>query len=134
MVHIHNSLCHPARIIAEELGRNKIQRALQPPYSTDLIPCHAYLFGFLKEKLQKGKLSTNQEKVNRQSPAAIGTSSVSSTQEKDAREVKTREVTSGRCGRPSFYELYEVGRGSDYIERHLAFLSSHESSKRIFAL
>jgi hypothetical protein len=37
----------------------------------------------------------NQEKVRPQSPAAIGTRSVSATREKDGRKAKTREMTSG---------------------------------------
>jgi transposase len=34
-----NSMCHNARKIAQELVRNKIQRAPYPPYSPDLSPC-----------------------------------------------------------------------------------------------
>jgi hypothetical protein len=56
-----NSACHNSHKIAGELIAADIGRAPDLPSELDLSPCDFLLFGFLKESMEGGELSVEDQ-------------------------------------------------------------------------
>jgi hypothetical protein len=64
-LHFHNSRCHAAKIVPDEMTRLKCKRVPHPPVSPDVSIADFDSFGVLEQKLQNIDASDGQELKSR---------------------------------------------------------------------
>jgi histone-lysine N-methyltransferase SETMAR len=61
-LHVDNAKRHTSKMSIETIDKLGFILVLQPPYSPDLAPCHFFLFGYVKQRLE-GKHSAREDQV-----------------------------------------------------------------------